>query len=100
LTTENEVTQEMIDAAIVQCLRIFAARGRQLRLQREHDQLVGAPSLKENADAKTIPAESQHLQVISSALAMKEQDTKTAKDQVASSDVSSDESECLSSTST
>lgn len=37
-TVHNKPTQEESDAAIVQCLRIFAARGRQLRLERERAQ--------------------------------------------------------------
>lgn len=35
MQAQHDVTQAEIDAAIVDCLRIFAARGRALRQQRE-----------------------------------------------------------------
>jgi len=56
LSTENDVPQEEIDAAIIQCLRIFAARGRQLRLQRERERAA-----KEQADKERAKGENMHL---------------------------------------
>jgi hypothetical protein len=52
LSIENDVTQEESDAAIVQCLRIFAARGRQLRLQRERDQAAQRGTEREDVEVK------------------------------------------------
>lgn len=43
----REVTQAEIDDAIVACLRIFAARGRALRQQRE--KIANAPGSSESA---------------------------------------------------
>jgi hypothetical protein len=50
MQVERNVTQAEIDAAIVACLRIFAARGRQLRLQREQAQADEMRMEKETAD--------------------------------------------------
>jgi len=52
-TVHKEPTQEESDAAIIQCLRIFAARGRQLRLQREREQAAQRDSERDNAEMKT-----------------------------------------------
>jgi hypothetical protein len=54
-TVHKEPTQEESDAVIIQCLRIFAARGRQLRLQREREreQAAQRDSERDNAEMKT-----------------------------------------------
>jgi len=49
----TEVTQAEIDEAIVACLRIFAARGRALRHQRE--KLVNVQGVSENAPCVSEP---------------------------------------------
>jgi hypothetical protein len=64
LTVQTEATPEEIDAAIVQCHRVFAARGGRLRLQQERDQLAnqrtaqetGGPKKDENQAATSQPA--------------------------------------------
>ncbi len=50
MQVERNVTQAEIDAAIVACLRIFAARGRQLRLEREQGKMDEVQTEKETAD--------------------------------------------------
>ena len=57
MTVQTKPTQEEIDAAIIQCLRIFAARGRQLRLQREREQLADEQLGEPIQNAKQIHAE-------------------------------------------
>lgn len=52
MQVERNVTQAEIDAAIVACLRIFAARGRQLRLQREQGKTDEVQTEKETANGE------------------------------------------------
>ena len=94
MSTEHEISQEEIDAAIIQCLRIFAARGRQLRLQRERDRLAHAPAEKGNADAKQIHAEPENKLVISGDLEIEDKSAMTGEDNTCAGDAASDEPVC------
>jgi hypothetical protein len=53
LAARSDITQEEIEGAIVACLRIFAARGRQLRLEREQVKADGIQTDEATAGRKT-----------------------------------------------
>ena len=66
LSDPTQATQAEIDAAIIECLRIFAARGRQLRMQRERDRLAQAQTDKPIEEKPNMPTEPGNPSVIPS----------------------------------
>ena len=94
MSTENEVTEEQIDAAIIHCLRIFAARGRQLRLQRERERLANTQTGQATTDSRNIRTEPDSPSATSSAHDIQDKNTMIANDQTTASDVPLEKSEC------
>jgi len=58
LQEQNDTVQIGIERALIECLKIFAARRRQLRLQRERDQAkqeVGSENAEEKMEDDKAP---------------------------------------------